>query len=101
MVTEIKTEHPHIVRVARAGGEEAVVKGTRFSVWFLVRQLRAGDSPEGIVSAYPALTLAAIHDAISYYHDHRSEIDPIIEHGDRQAEKFDALAGESKRDPIE
>lgn len=95
MVTEIKTEHPHIVRIERPGGDEAVVKGTRLSVWFLIRQLRTGDAPEDIAAAYPDLTLAAVYDAVSYYHDHRSEIDPIIEYGDSQAAKFDARASES------
>ena len=89
MVTETKTEHPHIVRVMRAAGEDAVVKGTRISVWFIVRQLRTGDTPEGIVDALPHLTLAGVHDAISYYHDHRSEIDPIIDDADRRATRDD------------
>lgn len=89
MVTETKTEHPHIVRVMRPAGEAAVIKGTRISVWFIVRQLRTGDTPEGIVDALPHLTLAGVHDAISYYHDHRDEIDPIIEDADRMASVFD------------
>ena len=85
MVAEIKTEHPHIVRVQRAGGESAVIAGTRVAVWFIVRQLQAGDKAEDIVAALPHLTLAGVYDAISYYHDHRDEIDPIIEEGDRLA----------------
>lgn len=92
MVTEIKTEHPHIVRIMRPAGEDAVIAGTRISVWFIVRQLRTGDTPEGIVESLPHLTLAGVYDAISYYHDHRDEIDPIIAYGDRQAAKYDALA---------
>ncbi len=89
MVTDIKTEHPHIVRRSGAAGDRAVIAGTNLAVWFIIRQLRTGDSPEAIVKAYgyPNLTLASIHDAISYYHDHRDEIDPIIEHGDREADK--------------
>ena len=84
-----KTEHPHIVRVMGAAGEKAVIAGTNTAVWFVVRQLRAGDSPEDMVEMLPHLTLAGIYDAMSYYHDHRAEIDPIIE-------ESDGLAAESK-----
>ena len=82
MVAETKTEHPHIVRVKRPAGEEAVIAGTRIGVWFIVRQLRTGDTPEDIVASLPHLTLAGVYDAISYYHDHRAEIDPLIDYGD-------------------
>ena len=95
MVTETKTEHPHIVRVVRPAGEEAVISGTRIGVWFIVRQLRTGDTPEDIVASLPHLTLAGIYDAISYYHDHRDEIDPIIEYGDRMAAQHDAQPTDS------
>ena len=73
-----KTEHPHIVRVMGAAGEKAVIAGTRISVVFIVRQIAAGDSPEDIAAALPHLTLAGIYDAVSFYHDHRSEIDASI-----------------------
>ena len=95
MVTETKTDHPHIVRVERPAGEEAVIAGTRIAVWFIVRQLRTGDTPEDIVESLPHLTLAGIYDAMSYYHDHRAEIDPIIEYGDRMAAQYDAQAVDS------
>ena len=95
MVAETKTDHPHIVRVERPAGEEAVIAGTRIAVWFIVRQLRTGDSPEDIVESLPHLTLAGIYDAMSYYHDHRAEIDPIIEYGDRMAAQYDAQAVDS------
>jgi len=85
MTTEIRTEHPHIVRTTGAAGEKAVIAGTNISVWFIVRQLRTGDTPEDIVKSLPYLTLAGVYDALSYYHDHRDEIDPIIERGDRAA----------------
>ena len=95
MVTETKTDHPHIVRVERPAGKEAVIAGTRIAVWFIVRQLRTGDTPEDIVESLPHLTLAGIYDAMSYYHDHRAEIDPIIEYGDRMAAEHDAKSADS------
>ena len=96
MVTEVKTEHPHIVRRAGAAGDTAVLAGTNIGVWFIVRQLRTGDTPEDVVTSLPHLTLAGIYDALSYYHDHRAEIDPIIEYGDRMAALHDTEAADSK-----
>ncbi len=74
----IKTEHPHIVRVPGVCGGDPVVEGTRISVVFIVRQLQAGDDAMDIAASLPQLTPAAIYDAISYYHDHKAEIDAII-----------------------
>ena len=82
---EVATEHPHIVVIDRAAGPCAVIRGTRTAVWFIMRQIRAGDSPEAIVEALPHLTAAGVYDAISYYHDHRTEIDPIIDELDQLA----------------
>jgi uncharacterized protein (DUF433 family) len=55
MVTETKTEYPHIMRRVGAGGDIAVLAGTNIGVWFIVRQLRTGDTPETIVTALEML----------------------------------------------
>ncbi|MHB8684720.1 MAG: DUF433 domain-containing protein [Dehalococcoidia bacterium] len=73
-----RTEHPHIVRVHGVCGGEPIIEGTRISVVFIVRQLQTGDEPMDIVEALPHLTPASVYDAISYYHDHKSEIDELI-----------------------
>jgi len=80
-----RTEHPHIVRVAAAAGEKAVISGTRIAVWFIVGQLRVGDTAEDIVASLPHLTLAGVYDAISYYYDHPDEIDAILAERERLA----------------
>lgn len=78
MTTEIKTEHPHVVRIKGVCGGDPVIKGTRISVPFLARFVNGGSTVDEIVAMYPNLTLAMVHDAISYYYDHRAEIDQII-----------------------
>ncbi len=78
MATELKTEHPHIVRVPGVLGGEPVIAGSRVGVAFIARLLQAGEEPTEIVAAYPDLPPAAVYDAISYYLDHRHEIDDII-----------------------
>lgn len=96
MRVEIATEHPHIVRVNAAGGERAFIKGTRISVDFVVANIRAGDTPESLVEKLPHLDLAGVYGALSYYHDHRAEIEQILEEGtlEYQAAKHNFTVGE-------
>ena len=72
--TEQPTEHPHITRLKGY----AVVRGTRIPVRLIAQMHREGDSVEDILRAYPHLTANAVHDAISYYLDHRLEIEQGI-----------------------
>ena len=71
--------HPYVeCRPGVCGGEPLVV-GTRFPVRSVVTSVyRLGVTPEEMVEAWPYLTLAHIHDALSYYHDHRGTIDRAI-----------------------
>jgi uncharacterized protein (DUF433 family) len=56
-----------------------VIVGTRFPVRSVVTSVyRLGMTPEEMVEAWPSLTLAQIHDALSFDHDHRGMIDRAI-----------------------
>ena len=71
--------HPYVERRPELCGGEPVVSGTRFPVRSVVTYIyRLGMTPEEMVEAWPYLTLAHIHDALSFYHDHRSLIDGAI-----------------------
>jgi uncharacterized protein (DUF433 family) len=75
----LKVRHPHIV--ARRGycGGSPVIAGTKFSVRSVVNYvLRQGMAPEELVAEFRHLSLAQIHDALSYYYDHQKEIDEDI-----------------------
>ncbi len=74
-----KTEHPHIVRVRGVGSGEPVIHGTRIMVRTIVEQYQLGSSIEDILWDFPQLTSAQIHDALSYYHDHKKEMDDLLE----------------------
>jgi uncharacterized protein (DUF433 family) len=74
-----KTEHPHIVRHPRICGGSPIIRGTRITVRLLATLIRGGATPEEIIQAYPHLRLAHVYDALSYYFDHRQEIDQEIE----------------------
>lgn len=55
------------------------IRHSRIAVSTIAEFYRQGE-PEGEIAAtYPQIDPAAIHDAIGYYLDHRSEIDAEIE----------------------
>ena len=71
-----KTEHPHIERRPGVCGGSPVIEETRIPVRLIVSlTLENGMMVQDIAATYPRLTLAQIYDALSYYHDHRTEID--------------------------
>ncbi len=76
---DIPTEHPHIVRTEGVCGGRPRIKGTRIPVSLIAEYHRMGESVQDVVMMYPHLDPAAIYDAISYYLDHRAEIEAEIE----------------------
>lgn len=74
--------HPHVVRDPEICGGSPRIAGTRITVRTVaIASLLHGLTPEELLTHYPHLTLAGIHDALSYYYDHREEIDrEIAEH---------------------
>jgi uncharacterized protein (DUF433 family) len=73
------TAHCYIVTDERILGGEPIIQGTRTPVRAIVELWRSGLSPEEIPVHLPHLGLAEIFDALSYYHDHRAEIEGYIE----------------------
>ena len=51
------------------------IAGTRIRIANIVIWTENGMSPDEIVTSYPHLTLADVHAALAFYHDHRDEID--------------------------
>lgn len=75
-VAPVRKEHPYVVRTPGTCGGRARIDRTRIAVWFVVGAIvHRGETPEEFVEAYPHLNLAEVHDALSYYYDHRDEID--------------------------
>lgn len=72
------TEHPHIIRDTSILGAEPIIKGTRTSVRAIAEWWKFGASPEEIQENLPHLSLSQIFDALSFYDDHRKEIEQSI-----------------------
>lgn len=86
MATEIKTEHPHIVRTEGIRGGRPCIKGSRILVSLIATYYKMGVHPDEIILMYPHLSPASVYDALSYYHDHQAEIEKELE--DYSLEKF-------------
>jgi uncharacterized protein (DUF433 family) len=75
-----KTDHPHIIKVKGIASGEPVILGTRIMVRTIIEQYQLGSTIEDILWDFPQLSSAQIHDSLSYYHDHREEMDKLFEH---------------------
>ena len=62
-------------RETHAAEQKAFIAGTRISVQdvYVAHEL-LGQTPDQIAAAYPHLTLAQIHAALTYYYDHADEV---------------------------
>lgn len=70
----ILTEHPYIVKVNGICGGRPIIKDTRTPVQAIVEYYRLGMSTDEILTELPYITEAQLHDALSYFHDHKEEI---------------------------
>ncbi len=92
MVT--KTEHLYVVRNKEILGGEPIIAGTRTPVRAVVEMWRIGYQPEEMPNGLPHLSQAAVFDALSYYCDHRDEINRHIERNRVPEELIDPRAKE-------
>ena len=77
MASIVKTEHPHIVRVEGLCGGEPVIDGLRVTVRHVATLFKRGESiPE--ITEVLALSEAQVVHALSYFFDHRAEIEILI-----------------------
>ncbi len=71
--------HPYVEKAQMVSGWRPVIKGTRIPVSIIVGYLRTGETPESLATTViPHVSLAAIYDALSYYHDHKEEVEVEI-----------------------
>jgi uncharacterized protein (DUF433 family) len=69
-------KHPYIVSRKDVCGGSPAIAGARFPVRSVVGYvLLQGMTPEELVAEFGHISLAQVYDALSYYYDHREEID--------------------------
>lgn len=74
-----KSKHHYIQKNKKIYEGKAVIKGTRIPVLSIVNHYRSGMSIEDILEGYPNINPAQLFDALSYYFDHKKEIDKELE----------------------
>lgn len=84
--------HAYIERRADIAQGKAIIAGTRIKVSQIALEYeRLGWTPDQIIDAHPHLTLAQVHDALSYYYENQSELDAELKAEERIAEELSRL----------
>ncbi len=92
MTANLLTSATHLDATPGVCGGKPRVAGTRIRVQdIVVWHDRLGLSADEIVSRFPQLTLAGVYCALSYYHDHRHEIDAQMEEGQKLVDEMRQL----------
>ncbi|MSV32741.1 MAG: DUF433 domain-containing protein [Bryobacterales bacterium] len=68
--------------------EDFYLIGSRVPIDAVVYQYRNGEDPETIQSNYPTLTLEQVEGAISFYLNHKDEVDQVIARRRREEEAW-------------
>ena len=71
--------HPYVGRYPGVQGGRPVIVGTRFLVSSIVQNHRRGLTVDEILDEFPSLKPAEVYDALSYYYDHRPQVDAEID----------------------
>jgi len=76
MTQKVKVKHPYIISSRQHCGGSPVIAGTKFPVRSVVFYiLKQGTTPEELIKEFTHLTLSQIYDALSYYYEHKEQID--------------------------
>ena len=87
MANTVQTEHPHIVRRDGVCGGEPLIDGLRVTVRHVATLHQRGDAISDIAEAL-GLTEAQVFHALSYFADHREEIQALIAQEEQAHARF-------------
>jgi uncharacterized protein (DUF433 family) len=69
----------YIVRSADIRGGNPIVEGTRIGVHDVIGLLQNGETIDTLrENCFPSLTKSQVYECLSYYEDHRGEVDLLI-----------------------
>jgi len=84
-----KVKHPYITCKKGVCGGKPIIAGTRIKVsQIAIYYEKMSYTPDDIVRAHPHLTLAQVHDALSYYYENIQEIDHQIAEEQQMVEEM-------------
>lgn len=84
-----------IVRTPGTCGSRPRIAGHRITVQYIVKEIRAGVTPEEIIENKPHLTLDGIYAALAYYYANKELLDAEFTADDEECASLEAeyLAG--------
>ena len=69
----------YVVRAPGVRGGNPMVEGTRIAVHDVIGLLQSGETVDTVrANCFPNLTKSQIYDCLSFYEDHRGEIDLLV-----------------------
>jgi len=69
-------KHPYINIKAGKSKGSPIIEGTRIRVLDIIIEYEyMGRTPDEIINAHPHLILPQVHDALSFYYEHREDLD--------------------------
>lgn len=88
-VSAKRMQHSHITRNKQIRDGEPVITATGIRVIDIAVRYELMDmSPEEIIIALPHLNLSQVHDALSYYYEHKNEMDKSWKNALKTAESL-------------
>jgi uncharacterized protein (DUF433 family) len=75
MITET---YRYITKAAGVRSGRPILQGTRIGVHDVIGLLAHGETVDSIPRSFPGLTKAQVYECLSYYEDHRDEVDFLI-----------------------
>jgi uncharacterized protein (DUF433 family) len=87
ILTDISTL---IVSTEGVCGGRPRLQGTRITVQYIVNEIKAGVTPEEIVTDKPFLSLASIYAALSYYYVNKETLDAQFARYDDECNRLEA-----------
>ena len=91
LTTPEQVKHPYIVIQQGYCGGSPIIAGTKFPVRAVVNYvLKQGMTPEELLKEFSHLTLAQVYDALSYYYDHKTEIEHELSENTEEKLRFQA-----------
>lgn len=68
----------YIIRDPEIRSGHAILQGTRIAVHDVIGLLLNGETVDSVPRCFPEITKAQVYECLSYYEDHRDEIDYLV-----------------------
>jgi uncharacterized protein (DUF433 family) len=96
---QTKTGHPYVEINSKICSSSPVVAGTRVRIVDIAIEYEyLNHSPDEIINAHPHLKLEQVQDALSYYYEHRDEMDTKIKEDKQFIEKLTEQSVNASKD---